>query len=718
MKIKIRVIEDNLAVPTIFLDKAAEQGATMDIAYSTRKIKARVKHSTEKIPADQILVNQVLSEQLMLRQGQKSILRNTSTGQIVLGPLIGIYISPAYQAALLKNDLEGDYRGFIKAARALGGEAFLCASGDVEEHGEFINGMTLTNSGTSKWKRHKYPLPNVIYCQYHNDDDSQRSKQVLISLADAYGIKVTNHPPPQLPAITEKNFTAAEMLGCGLETRLLMQRDHCGLWKYSAGCAVLRPYDLKDKTPFIKYPLDFALREVYADNFKTIKEDLTQLALTESVRLAHHSPDLLELELHFGMDASGAAHLQGIDIMPEKRYALDFRGSLAAYWAIRRPLHYCFHLAGYQVGKVDLPRYIRKRAWQRILIGIFEARGRIRSIIAGDADIDQQLLAKASRELECTTYHFSVNDWGPNKTINGWYYSHRKKKWLQKEFPWPQVLYDRATFFTAEQREEAAMFRTRVKDSGTILFINSRSVFGKGRTDQILRKMPYLRPYLPQLLINQTPAKIAELLEQFSMVFVKTEYASRMSGVWKIQKLHNLYKLSTEEASLSYQSFARLWSELQPIIGLQEHVVQQGIYAVEYKTHPLNIRAIIQKNQHGQWESALIKPWLTNSPTIMEKTLNWQQIMAEVFHDSHKVDSIYSDICSVATAVAKTLEARSGPLGELGIDIVIDKTGHPWVIEVNGKTNKTFFIRDEPFDTSYRLFYNPLAYGIYLARHS
>ncbi len=717
MKIKIRVMHDNEPVPTLFLDKVPEDIATMDVGYGAKKITARVKKADGKTRTDEILINQALSERLMLRENQRSILSNTHPGQLILGPLIGIHVSAAYKAELLKNNIEGDYRRFITAADSLGGEAFLFASGDVEENGSFINGLTKADGGDSKWQHHKYPLPNVIYSQYHNDDNPQHIKQVLTALADTHGIKVTNYPEPQFHVIPNQTFKAAEMLDCCLEVRLLMQRDHCGLWKYSAGCAVLAPHDIKEPTLFIKHPLDAALREVYADNFKKVKENLTQRALAESVRLDSQNPTLLELEMHFGMDSSGAAHLKNIDIMPEKRYALDFKGSSAAYWAIRRPLYYCFHLAGYQVGNVDLPRYIKKRYRQRVLIGIFEAMGRIRSIQSGNADIDQQLLAKASRELECTTYHFSVNDLGHNKTINGWHYSHRKKKWLHKEFPWPQVLYDRATFFRAAQREKAKIFRNRIKDNGSTLLINNKSVFGKGRTDKILRKMPYLRPYLPDNLVNPTPSKIEELLERFAMVFVKTEYDSRMSGVWKIEKLEGLYKLSTEEASLSYKSFVQLWSELQPIIAPESYVAQQGIYAVEYKTHPLNVRAIMQKNHQGQWEAALIKPWITNSPTIREKTFNWQQIMPEVFPLSPKADAIYRDICRVATAVAQTLEARSGPLGELGIDIVIDKTGHPWIIEINGKTNKTFFIRNEPSDARYRLFYNPLAYGIYLARN-
>ena len=154
MKIKVRVKQDNEAVPAIFLDKASDGGATRDIVYGTKKITATVKIAPGKNHADQILVIQVLSEQLMLRNGQRSILRNTDPGQIVLGPLIGINISAAYKAFILNNNTEGDYGRFIKAARSMGGEVFLFAVEDVDKNGLFINGVTMTIGAASKWKYH------------------------------------------------------------------------------------------------------------------------------------------------------------------------------------------------------------------------------------------------------------------------------------------------------------------------------------------------------------------------------------------------------------------------------------------------------------------------------------------------------------------------------------------------------------------------------------
>ncbi|MDD4778967.1 MAG: hypothetical protein PHV53_11870, partial [Fermentimonas sp.] len=72
-------------------------------------------------------------------------------------------------------------------------------------------------------------------------------------------------------------------------------------------------------------------------------------------------------------------------------------------------------------------------------------------------------------------------------------------------------------------------------------------------------------------------------------------------------------------------------------------------------------------------------------------------------------------IHNLCKTVATTLESASHAIyGELGLDIGIDKNGHPWLIEINSKPRKTT-------ETEYsqgvvrNTFKRPLEYAIYLA---
>lgn len=65
--------------------------------------------------------------------------------------------------------------------------------------------------------------------------------------------------------------------------------------------------------------------------------------------------------------------------------------------------------------------------------------------------------------------------------------------------------------------------------------------------------------------------------------------------------------------------------------------------------------------------------------------------------DAKEMPQIRKHLKELALEVAMEIGAVSeGIFGELGIDLAIDKTGHPWIIEVNTKPSKNL---DQPQST-------------------
>lgn len=352
----------------------------------------------------------------------------------------------------------------------------------------------------------------------------------------------------------------------------------------------------------------------------------------------------------------------------------------------------------------------------RPIIGIFEGINALAKLKSQKPSFYQKVLAGASAKLGCITYHFSLYDLAGTNCIKGWYYNHVKRKWLCKPFPWPQVLYDRATFSKTAQRQAAKKFRKKLKIFGKTSFLNTRSVFGKGLTNSILEKMPLLKGYLPFSVTNPSSQTVQQLLNRYGTVFVKTEYGSNRNGVIKIVRQNRGYSLSTKYLYRENANFKRLWMNIRSIVGSRTIVAQRGINPPIYHARPLNVRSIVQRNGSGTWEVALVKPWVATTASLFGSPLPWAKTMA-IYPFHTKVSDIWAKICNISLIVAKTLEARTGPLGELGIDFVVDTSGHPWIIEVNGKTNKSFFLYGANPETHYRLYYNPLAYSCFLAKN-
>lgn len=696
-------------------DRTILKPGSVKLCYGSFQLPVEVKKKA--LSTNELILTKSLADKLFLKDNQKLQLRVTSEGNLRLGPLIGYFISIDKIKEIKLGNFDSIYETVLDTARTLGGEAFLFSIADIDWTNSKITGYTYSRDYPGKLLTSTYHLPLLIYNRCFGSGSANQIRQLLTGIKK--DVIVTNTGtinPRQLTTSRHHEFKPVQILGCPIEARILVQRDFEGKWQYSAGVISLNS-SIKPRGYFRSYPLECGLRDAFPADFQRVKNNLMEQAVKGAEKLGNNLPALAELEFRFELDRAGQARIKKINERPLKQYAVNFKGALSAYLAATRPMHYCFKLAGFPLTQEPRPSVRPVNADNRPLIGIFEEPCEMTDIKAQKVGNYQLFLARASAELGCTTYHFSVNELRETNCIEGWYYDPAKQKWLQKQFPWPQVFYDRATFPYTSQREEAKKLRKLLKRYGSTIFLNTKSVFGKGYTSDILAKMPFLQNYLPFNVVNPSSARVKELLNTYSSVFIKTEHGSNLAGVLKITKKQGTYLMSGKYENTSFPNFKQLWLKISNMIKTDPFVAQEGISPAIYRSQPLNIRTIVQKNGDGIWEVSLVKPWIATTPEIRGFPLKWNEAMIEVFSSPEKAASIHAEMCKVSLAVAKTLEAHIGRLGELGIDLVVDSSGHPWIIEVNGKTNKIFFLRDEKPENYYRLYYNPLAYGRFLARN-
>lgn len=65
---------------------------------------------------------------------------------------------------------------------------------------------------------------------------------------------------------------------------------------------------------------------------------------------------------------------------------------------------------------------------------------------------------------------------------------------------------------------------------------------------------------------------------------------------------------------------------------------------------------------------------------------------------------------------AEYLETKFGHLCELGIDIAVDPSGHPWILEVNPKPSREIFYRIGETETYKKAISRPLEYAAWLLK--
>lgn len=357
------------------------------------------------------------------------------------------------------------------------------------------------------------------------------------------------------------------------------------------------------------------------------------------------------------------------------------------------------------------------------IIGILENNDEIQHLEKQNPYPNQVSLAQAALKHNCLFYHFCPRDVDLQAgRIQGWYYNSNKDNWEKGLFPLPEIIYDRAVFGDSQELDIAKEVRTYLRHL-PVRFLNTKSVFGKGETLETLSTFPDLKSLIPQTLYMPDRNMLEKFITENLYVFVKTEQGQERQGVFKITAGDNLFELERYDlepilhnTNFSYSS--DLLEHISQIVSDKSFIVQQGIKVPEYDSSPLNIRVIIQKDGTGFWAQPLIIPWVAQNAERTGYCLSWNKTMPKVYSSTHLSNRLYHKLKTLSYKVAMALESRYGELGELGIDFVADQQATPWLIEVNGKTSKFYFVQSESQQIKDMIFENPIAYAKFLAGYN
>lgn len=331
-------------------------------------------------------------------------------------------------------------------------------------------------------------------------------------------------------------------------------------------------------------------------------------------------------------------------------------------------------------------------------------------------------IAKASRDTNIPVYFFSVaNVDTEREVIQGTYYDWSKEIWRQKEFPYPNVLYDRRGGGSQASKEQAREIR-QIFDQHHILRVNSKTHFDKWDLYDSLRYHRKLRPHLPVTKLNMSERYLLKFLKRHNRVYLKSLRGSRGLQVLRIEK----------EANGDYQfSYFRddpivgkvtndtdLLKVVQAFFNNKAYIMQKEIDTLTVNNNKADFRAEVQRNGKGELEIVAISARVARDQSPIS-THSVAYPHDEFFlHYLHYSDEefmkINNKIYEFLFKAYLALEDTYGPFGEIGIDFALDKWGDFWFIEANAKSAKVSLYKAYDEETVSRAFRNPLEYARFI----
>lgn len=312
-----------------------------------------------------------------------------------------------------------------------------------------------------------------------------------------------------------------------------------------------------------------------------------------------------------------------------------------------------------------------------------------------------------------------------SKTINGYYFDYNDLDWKTGEFPFPDVVIDRC--YPNNYRCHAIL----EKEIGKKIF-NKRTRINKQQFADVIARDTELSKHIPETRQFLNISQLDYYLERYGGAFLKP--VNGMMGKGIVQVISNDSKLKCSYVKKGYQ----ISKNVEEIITGTEmindvliraagrkrkFVIQQPISRMEYKGRPFSFRVWAMKNGNGQWvipgmftKCSADNGFLTNF-TAGAELVSLNNLIKEILPGlPYGRPELISWLEMLTLKTAEALDKAYGPLGELGIDIILDASGYPWIIEANGNPGRSPIFLQKEFPNWRNLVYKlPWDYAGYLA---
>lgn len=309
------------------------------------------------------------------------------------------------------------------------------------------------------------------------------------------------------------------------------------------------------------------------------------------------------------------------------------------------------------------------------------------------------------------------------KVVSGFYLDPASNTWKQGEFPFPDTVIDR---LYPNSRISHTLLE---KEIGPSKIFNKKSMINKVNFFTALSENNYLKDHTPETRIFKSLSDLEYLLGKYQEVYLKPFNAMKGFGIVVAKKcadgsLECSYSLKGETRTARISSPAGIYNIILKVAGRSRaYIIQQGIPRMEYRGGPFSIRPWAMKDGRGRWvmpgmfaKGTFGKGFLTNftaGASLIPLPELIKELVPKFFSSKQHFTSIIEDL-TIKTAEA--LDNKFGPLGELGLDVVFDKNGKPWLIEANGNPGNIPIFRQREYPAWRNLVFQlPLDYATYLA---
>lgn len=353
------------------------------------------------------------------------------------------------------------------------------------------------------------------------------------------------------------------------------------------------------------------------------------------------------------------------------------------------------------------------------MIGVFVNQKAIEILLKQDPNspsYDRMFeLAQASHETNTTLYFFSTAHFNiDQETVLGTYWDQEDGNWKQRDFPPPDVLYDRS-----RASGPAAVRIRQYLDAKKVLKVNATSTFNKWDVYKKLHLLPEISSYLPVTRLYREEEDLTDFLNNHDRVYLKGLTGGRGRWIFNVARLPDggyQYRHFVDQPFVgTVPDLQGLLQEIHNFFGNRPFLIQQAIDLIQLNGNNVDFRAEVQRNGSGELGITGIAARISqsNAPiTIKSTAMRIDKFFMESMQYSEaEYNQLERKIHQFLFTIYDSIEQVYGRFGELGLDFGIDTSGEIWFIEPNSKSAKVSLQKAYDQTSAHKVFVNPLEYA-------
>lgn len=266
--------------------------------------------------------------------------------------------------------------------------------------------------------------------------------------------------------------------------------------------------------------------------------------------------------------------------------------------------------------------------------------------------------------------------------------------------PLPNVIHNRVH---SRKKENGAAFEKFEEDilSLGIPFFNQHFL-DKWFVHEHLSQYEHLTPFLPMTYYLKNKEDLMNALSAHRSLFLKPINGSQGKKIFKVQERSGTYLVDSAETGEReiYDNFTKLYKSLYPKFKKRNYLLQETLSLKEIDNRPFDFRILCHRKQEDKWGITSMVARVSKESGFVSNLSQGGDLMPikdllQTFYSHREMKHLLELLRELSLEICHCLCAQNeGLYGEFGLDLALDEDGSLWLIEVNTKPSKRFFLTE------------------------